>query len=417
MKKMQGEGGLGLRSQAGAQGEGGFTIVEMLLSMAIMIGITAVIFSLVDPAHGTYRTQPQVSDMQQRLRVSTSFLANDLVMAGAGAPSGGMQTGSLMNYFAPIQPLRTGFVNPDVAAGVLFRDDAITIFYIPVGAPQTKLTSEMPQPSSELVVERSPSCGDAASGLPPLSCNAGFKDGMKVIIFDETGAWDDMTITQVQDSALHMQHNKSVPGNELSKKYGTTAQLAQVQQRTYYLNNQTQQLMYYDGYMREEPVVDNVVDLEFEYFGEARPPTYYLNAANVPDTTYGPRPPLSAAASNGTTWPNGENCIFARDAAGQVIPRLPNLAVGSSGLVKLTQAMLTDGPFCPDGGFPTRFDADLFRVRKVGVMLRVQVASAELRGPAGALFRNGGTSKSARQLVPDQEIRFEVAPRNINLGR
>jgi hypothetical protein len=83
----------------------------------------------------------------------------------------------------------------------------------------------------------------------------------------------------------------------------------------------------------------------------------------------------------------------------------------------LTQAQLTNGPWCPDGGFPSRFDADLLRVRKIGVMLRVQVASAELRGPAGALFRRGGTSNSARTLVPDQEIRFEITPRNFNLGR
>jgi type II secretory pathway pseudopilin PulG len=413
MKKMQIEGGLAHRSHAGLHGEGGFTIVEMLLSMAIMIGITAVIFSLVDPSHGTYRTQPEVSDMQQRLRVSTSFLASDLLMAGAGAPSGGMSMGSLINYFAPIQPIRTGFVNPDIGAGVFYRDDAITVFYVPVGAPQTTLAENMPQPSSELKVEASPSCGGQSN---PLSCQAGFKDGMKVIIFDDTGAWDDMTITHVQDSSLHMQHNKSVPGNELSKKYGTNAQIAQVQQRTYYLNNQTQQLMYYDGFMREEAVVDNVVDVEFEYFGEARPPTLFLDASNAQQTTYGPKPP-DVASGNGTTWPAGQNCIFTRDAGGQAVPRLANLAVGSAGLVKLTQAQLSDGPWCPDGAFPTRFDADLYRVRKVGVMLRVQVASADLRGPAGALFRNGGTSTKARSLVPDQEIRFEVTPRNINLGR
>jgi Tfp pilus assembly protein PilW len=395
------------------RGDSGFTIIELLFSMAIMVGVTGVIFSIVDPARGTYRTQPEVSDMQQRLRVSSSFLANDLLMAGAGAPAGGQQVGSLLNFFAPIQPFRTGILNSDVAAGVLYRDDAITMFYIPVGAPQAKLSTTMPTPSSELKVEGAPSCTGTSA---PLSCAAGFKDGMKVIIFDETGAWDDMTLTQVQDSALHMQHNKSVPGNELSKSYNTNAQIAQVQQRTYYLNTATRQLMYYDGYMREEAVVDNVVDLDFEYFGEARPPTMFLDAANAWQTTYGPKPP-DVGSANGTTWPNGQNCIFSRDAGDQAIPRLGNLAPGSAALVKLTPAQLIDGPFCPDAGFPTRFDADLYRVRKVGVALRVQVAAAELRGPAGALFRNAGTARGNRSLVPDQEIRFEVTPRNINLGR
>jgi hypothetical protein len=59
----------------------------------------------------------------------------------------------------------------------------------------------------------------------------------------------------------------------------------------------------------------------------------------------------------------------------------------------------------------------MLRVRRVGVRLRVQVASADLRGPAGVLFTRGGTSLDSKRLVPDQEIRFEVTPRNMNLGR
>jgi type II secretory pathway pseudopilin PulG len=390
----------------------GFTVVEMLVSMGIMIGVTAVIFSLVDPARGTYRTQPELSDMQQRLRVGASFLTNDLLMAGAGSPAGGQLTGSLLNYFAPIQPYRTGMINSDPDLGVFYREDAITIYYIPPGSPQTAINTPMPTPSSELKVNPEPSC--AGSGQP-LSCK--FKEGMRVIVFDETGAYDDMTITQVQDGASHLQHNKQVPGNELSKSYDSGAQVAQIVQRTFYYNAAAQQLMYYDGDQRDEAAVDNVVDLEFEYFGETRPPVLVTSPSGTKWTTYGPRPP-AVGVSSGTTWPAGENCAFKIDpVSGGQVSRLPDLAPGSTSLVKLAQAQLTDGPWCPDGAFPTRFDADLLRVRKIGVMLRVQVAAAELRGPAGALFRNGGTSKMARTLVPDQEIRFEITPRNFNLGR
>jgi hypothetical protein len=79
--------------------------------------------------------------------------------------------------------------------------------------------------------------------------------------------------------------------------------------------------------------------------------------------------------------------------------------------------MLTDGPWCPDANFPTRFDVDLLRVRKIGVVLRVQVAAPELRGAIGELFARGGRGQNARTLVPDQEVRFEMAPRNFNLSR
>ena len=63
-----------------------------------------------------------------------------------------------------------------------------------------------------------------------------------------------------------------------------------------------------------------------------------------------------------------------------------------------------------------RYDADLLRVRRVRVKLRVQ-APPELRGPAGTLFRYGGTSSAGQHFVPDQEISFDVTPRNLNLGR
>ena len=90
--------------------------------------------------------------------------------------------------------------------------------------------------------------------------------------------------------------------------------------------------------------------------------------------------------------------------------------VGAGG-VTLDPAILQDGPWVPDESRDVSFDADLLGIRCVRVHLRVQAALAALRGPTGALFTHGGTSRSARRFVPDQEIRFDVAPRNLNLGR
>jgi prepilin-type N-terminal cleavage/methylation domain-containing protein len=393
----------------------GFTIVELLISMAIIVGVTGVIFSIVDPSRGTYDQQPQVSDMQQRLRVGTTFMTNDLLMAGAGAPAGGEVLGSLLNYFAPVQPIRVGWQNSDIAAGVLYRDDAITLMYSPWDSPHTTVSDAMPQPSSEIKVHPVKGCDESEANFP--LCR--FYDGQAAVIFDETGAWDDMVITHVQPSASHLQHNKSIPGNTFSKKYLAGAQIAQLMMRTYYLNPATNQLMSYDGYLRDEAVIDNVVDLRFEYYGDPRPP-YVMDIDDL-TTTYGPKPPkLGTTPTGSDTWPwgPGENCVYEIDpGTGQHAPRLTDLAPGSQALVLLTEPMLTDGPFCPEPGVPSRFDADLLRIRKIGVLMRVQVASANLRGPAGVLFRNPGTGITARTLVPDQEIRFEITPRNFNLGR
>ena len=71
----------------------------------------------------------------------------------------------------------------------------------------------------------------------------------------------------------------------------------------------------------------------------------------------------------------------------------------------------------PNGAIGNAWDADLLRVRKVAVTIRVQSANAALRGPASALFTNGGTSKEGSKWLPDQQVTFSVSPRNLNLGR
>jgi hypothetical protein len=115
------------------------------------------------------------------------------------------------------------------------------------------------------------------------------------------------------------------------------------------------------------------------------------------------------------SWGPGENCAFAVQN-GQQVPRLQVLAAGN-GEIELPGNILNDGPWCPDGQYARRFDADLLRIRRVRVKLRVQVALASLRGPAGVLFTRGGTANSGERYVPDQQISFDVTPRNLNLGR
>ena len=127
--------------------------------------------------------------------------------------------------------------------------------------------------------------------------------------------------------------------------------------------------------------------------------------------------PESAPGLKTTAYPAGENCLFMLDPGGAQVPRLAGLGSGSLGLVPLTAAQLTDGPWCPDAANLNRWDADLLRIRKIGVTLRVESASDALRGPASALFAHGGTSRGGNRWVPDQEIRFQVSPRNLSLGR
>jgi hypothetical protein len=175
--------------------------------------------------------------------------------------------------------------------------------------------------------------------------------------------------------------------------------------------------MRYDGYQSDIPIIDNVVGLTFEYFGDPNPAL--LRPGMIPPTTYAPAPPALGVDNPNDLWGAGENCAFMVNGGLQV-PRMAQLAAANSGLVKLTQAQLTDGPWCPDQNATMKYDVDLFRIRKVKVTLRVQVADESLRGGYGSapgLFVKYGTSKSGERFVPDQEIKFDVSPRNLNLGR
>jgi hypothetical protein len=382
----------------------GFTVVEMMVAMGIMMAVTAATFTLMNPAQGMFAAQPEVMDMQQRLRIGVETLHKDLLMAGAGTYSGSM-TGSLGNYFAPILPFRTGNVSADPVGS--YFTDRITIMYVPPTSAQTSIADPMPAQSAELKVTAQPGC-------PSSDDLCGFKNGMTVLIMDPSGAFDTFTITNVQSNALHLQHR----GEDLNQQYSTGSYIAQIANYTYWLKTDTvagnYQLMRYDGNQTDVPIVDNVVGLSFEYYGDPSPPQ--LRPGTVPPTTYGPNPPLLGADNAADNWGASENCAF-MVSSGLQVPRLAWLGAGNSGLVRLTQAQLTDGPWCPDSAAVGRYDADLLRIRKVRVSLKVQVGNASFRGPAGTLFTRAGTSTGGERFLPDQEIKFDVAARNLNLGR
>ncbi len=253
----------------------GFTLVELVVSMAVTSVVMATVFALVAPAGHAFSAQPEAADVQQRVRLAVGLLMQDLLGAGAGVPPGDGCTAAMG---APIRPYRIGQIGSDPAAGIHHRPDVVTI-------------------------------ASAAEPLDPSSA---------------------------------------------------------IVTRTYHLKaiaSDSSQLMRYDGRETDHPVLEDVVMLAFDYFG-------------VPP----PEPPSSASAP-----------------------------------VLLDPALLIDGPWCPDAGAAEAFDADLIRIRRVAVRLRVQAPRA-FRGASRSLFLHPGDA-SGPSSVPDQEVRFDVAPRNLNRDR
>jgi pilin/secretion family protein with methylation motif len=359
------------------QTERGYTLVELLVSAAIMVTVTGAIFSLMNPAQGSAQTQPEVADQQQRLRIAHETLFRELVMAGAG-PYQGAITGSLINFFPPILPRRMGRMNADPTQGAeSVRSDVITLTYVPNTYSQTSIALSMPPNSSELKVNPQANCpkGDALCG---------FEVGQDILIFDSSGNFDTFSITEVQDDAAHLQHR----GQDLNHAYETGAAITMVSQYTYYLDRTTNQLMRYNGLTTEIALADNIVDLRFDYFGDPTPPR-------------SPKPPPGVA-----------NCLYDKDGNYIGPPVLP---ATDGSLAVLKPSDLSNGPYCGSGS--NEYDVDLLRVRKVRVTLRVQTGQEGLRSSDTALFMRPGKAGPSDRVVPDYRVSFEVSPRNLNLAR
>jgi hypothetical protein len=377
--------------------EAGFTLIEALVATMLTVVVTAGVLSALNPARGAFKTEPERADMQQRLRVGVDTLSRDLINAGAGAYSGALG-GSLAGYFAPIMPFRRGLdAAIDDGAGV-FRSDAITIVHVPSTSAQTILRSDMSSDSSPIIIDTESGCPkDARTGSVDLLC--GFKANVsKVALFDGTGAFDTLAVTAADEAAqtLDFQTDQHAA---LSKAYlGSSSKhltkVIEISSHVFYLNTSTRQLMHYDGFSAVTPVLDNVVALEFEYYGEPSPPMF-LRPGIDQAVTYGPAPPAPDARQ--APFAPGENCVWQMSGGAQVT-RLASLGNAGGGLVKLTASQLTDGPWCPDDVNASRYDADLFRIRRVRVVLRVQSANDAVR-------------------LPDRTVRFDVSPRNLNFGR
>jgi hypothetical protein len=353
-----------------ARDDSGFSYVEVLIALTILLAAMGPMLQIAASGQRLARSHGEATDLHQRVRVAAEKLRQDVARAGAGAIRGPVAD-SLSRHLAPLVPARTGARAPDPPLSAFV--DRLSILYAANGAWPAPLTVDMANVSDAVPIGAAPGC--PAAGL------CGFAEGTRALIMDtrDVGAGHDLfTVTGVAGELAH-----DPPNPPLHRPYlAGSSVVVPVVQRVYYLDRAGRRLMLYDGYQSDMPLIDHVVDLRFAYFADA-------SASSVS------RPPDLAGS-----------CVY--DAGSPPQPRLTDL--GGPGLHELTRSELIDGPIC--GAGPNAFDGDLLRVRLVRVTLRLEAAADDVRG-VGAWFSRPGRSTSGYSFVPDYEVTFDVAPRNM----
>jgi hypothetical protein len=292
-----------------------------------------------------------------------------------------------MRWIPPIVPSRyqgsAASASATDPAGQVFSD-RLTIITAAEDVPLVPVRGVMTGASAAVPIAAAPGC-------PTGDTVCGFRAGQRIAVFDRTTAFDLATVRTAAalpappSGAAQLFHDASALAKAFREE--DDARVVQVRAVTYYHDAARNQLRRVTGPRADAPVLDDVVGLSFRYFGDRAPPT-------------SPRPPTGVA-----------NCLF--DIGGA--PVLGALPPDDGDQAELTEARLTDGPWC-GASVSATFDADLYRVRRVRVTLRVQANPPWARGSDPTLFQRPGTGRTPRLLVPDYVITFDVSPRNLDAG-
>ena len=218
----------------------GFSLIELLIAVAITLVVAGAIFGLTGPAYAMFHTAVERADMQQRLRIGIEAIAKDLMMAGMPGRT-----------VAAVLPRRQGLRSPDPPD--VFFDDRISVMYVPPAAATTTLSADT---ASTVAVPVQPQ-----RNCPIANPLCGFRVNQLVSVFDGAGAHDEFRIIAIQDNPPALLGG----GTPLSAQYSAGAIVSEIVAATYWL--QIDQLMRYDGSQTDSPVADGVVRLRFQYFG------------------------------------------------------------------------------------------------------------------------------------------------------
>lgn len=249
-----------------------YSLIEMLISMAITCAIAGGAFRLIDIGRRTTEAGGEAADMLQRLRTVSVTIEGALMRAGAGAPNAVSDAlAQRVPALLPSQP-----IDPPGT----FRDDTFTVIYARSGAVQTTIAEPLTSVSTAFLVNQVPGC-------PLAQAACGLEAGDTVLIFDGSGNFDAFAVESISENggAISPIHSRAFG----IVTYDAGASIVPVERRTYLLKPDAsgrpyQLVSYADGSPAATPVAEHVVRLKLDYFDDAAS----LTPMNGPDVAASP---------------------------------------------------------------------------------------------------------------------------------
>jgi len=281
----------------------GFTLVELMVSMALGLLVMASIASLFKTGMDSTKLVIQRAETQQNMRAAVDLMVKDISMAGSGLPSGGIQlpngTGATAskfgcdqtgtchvpaftypnnNYMYGVIPGFSNGVENDAvvpAAPAPAIDDSITSIYADYNFPLWEYNVTFTTPGSGTGITIAPNA--TYTPAPPLiTAIGGIQLGDLIMLSNNLGTavgevtgFTATTIAFADLDALNMNQNGAQFNNIKSISTGANTVAYRLFAVTYYLTvpvaPQKPRLMRQVNGLTPVPVADDVINLQFSY--------------------------------------------------------------------------------------------------------------------------------------------------------
>jgi prepilin-type N-terminal cleavage/methylation domain-containing protein len=223
----------------------GFSLVELLIAMAICALLSAAVAGVVAPSREAFEQTPAALDLQQRGRTAIETLSYALRSAGA-------------NVGATVE---LGPLSEVVPAVILSNPD-------PSGVHFTRLLAIMPKTfaaQGTLAVDQDGPAGSlslADAHCPNVADVCGFVAGTSAVIADGTGRFDIFVVSSANAASRRLAADRA-----FSQPYPAGSVVVEADAYIFRLDEATGSFVRETAAGAVQPIVDAVVEIAFEPYG------------------------------------------------------------------------------------------------------------------------------------------------------